>query len=60
MIFTSYFAHIKKLAGEHPDLQYVSIAGKTPEWLDGSVIKVFKYSKLAPQWKWWREWHDKF
>lgn len=60
MIYTSYFAHVKKLVGQHPHLKFVSIAGKTPDWFDGTQISILKYSKLAPKWDWWRIWHDKF
>ena len=39
---------------------FVSIAGKTPNWFDNSLVEVLKYSKLAPHYEWWSVWHEKF
>ncbi len=45
---TSYFAKVRKEKGN-----LVSIAGKTPAGFPGRI-----YKKLAPQYIWWKEWHD--
>ena len=42
MIYTSYFANIKKLP---KDLKLVSIARGTPDWFTGS-----RCEELAPSW----------
>ena len=39
---------------------FVSIAGKSPEWIAGIGVKLVKYGKLAPRWAWWSEWKEKF
>ena len=43
MIYTSYFAKIKKLEQSH--ITPISIALKSPDWYHGS-----EYKKLAPTW----------
>jgi hypothetical protein len=43
MIYTSYFAHIKKLDNQYTNL--ISIARKSPDWFKGR-----EYKKLAPSW----------
>lgn len=43
MIYTSYFAHIKKLDKQYTNL--ISIARKSPDWFKGR-----EYKKLAPSW----------
>lgn len=60
MIYTSYFSKVKALYGQNPNLVFISIAGKTPNWFDNSLIDVLRYSKLAPKYEWWRVWHEKF
>lgn len=60
MICTSYFSNVKRLAGLKPRMVFVSIAGKTPDWFDGSVIRIEKYGRLAPKWSWWSEWKRLF
>lgn len=60
MIYTSYFSKVKALAGKNLDLVFVSIAGKTPNWFDNSLIEIHKFKKLMPKYDWWSEWHDKF
>ena len=46
MIYTSYFGNIKKLQSR-PGLEFISIAGKTPDWFTGA-----KLSLLAPKHDW--------
>ena len=60
MIYTSYFSKVKHIAGKNPDLEFVSIAGKTPEWLEDGLIKIHKFKDLTPKYKWWKVWHEKF
>lgn len=60
MIYTSYFHEIKAILAKDPQLVLVSIAGKTPEWLEGVCFEVLKYKPLMPQFSWWNEWHQKF
>lgn len=60
MIYTSYFAVLKKVLAQDPNLVPVSIAGKTPTWLEGSIIEVNKYKPLMPHYDWWSQWHSKF
>lgn len=60
MLYTSYFSKVKALYGTNPNLVFVSIAGKTPNWFDNSLIQMLKYPKLAPHYTWWKIWHDKF
>ncbi len=55
MIYTSYFGNLNKLQQLDTQIVPVSIAGKTPDWFTGK-----KYRKLAPQYEWWKEWHDKY
>jgi hypothetical protein len=53
MIYTSYFAQLKKLP---PDVIPISICGKAPEWYTG-----LQYKKLAPKYNFFMEWkknHD--
>jgi uncharacterized protein (DUF488 family) len=48
MIYTSYFANLKKL----PDtIIPISICGKAPEWYTG-----IQYKKLAPKYAFFMEW----
>lgn len=54
MIYTSYFAKIKKL--ENNNIIPISICGKAPEWYKG-----LQYKKLAPKYGFFMEWkknHD--
>lgn len=60
MIFTSYFSNVKYIAVKKPDLEFVSIAGKTPKWLEDSLIKIHKFKDLMPKYEWWKTWHEKF
>ena len=60
MIYTSYFSNVKYIAGKKPDLEFVSIAGKTPEWLKDGLIKIHKFKDLMPKYEWWKIWHEKF
>lgn len=48
MIYTSYFANLKKLP---PNVVPVSICGKAPDWYNG-----FQYKKLAPKYGFFMEW----
>jgi uncharacterized protein YeaO (DUF488 family) len=53
MIYTSYFANLKKLP---PDVIPISICGKAPDWYKG-----VQYKKLAPKYDFFMEWkktHD--
>jgi uncharacterized protein YeaO (DUF488 family) len=53
MIYTSYFANLKKLP---PDCIPISICGKAPSWYTG-----LQYKKLAPKYGFFMEWkktHD--
>jgi hypothetical protein len=47
MIYTSYFSK----SGLVPNP--ISIAGKCPDFFKGP-----EYKKLAPQYSWWKQWHD--
>jgi hypothetical protein len=47
MIYTGYFAQLKHY--KNP----ISIAGKPPAFYTGP-----EYKKLAPHYKWWKQWHD--
>lgn len=60
MIYTSYFYKVKSLIGLNSNLVFVSVAGKTPQWLEDSCIKIYKYPKLASKYCWWKVWKDKF
>jgi len=61
MIFTSYFGNVKKLMGLHPQMKFVSIAGKTPEWfLDDKNLNGLQFKKLMPKYSWWSQWHSTF
>lgn len=59
MIYTSYFGNMKKFKTLHPNMCFVSIAAKTPDWFF-DYKNCYSYKLLAPKWKWWKEWHDKF
>lgn len=50
MIYTSYFANLKKLP---KDMTPVAICGKSPDWYKG-----LEYKKLAPRWWFFKEWKD--
>lgn len=53
MIYTSYFANIKKLP---QNIVPISICGKAPDWYKG-----LQYKKLAPKYEFfmkWKETHD--
>lgn len=53
MIYTSYFANLKKLP---PNVIPISICGKAPDWYKG-----LQYKKLAPKYGFFMEWkktHD--
>lgn len=52
MIYTSYFGNINKLK-KLGYTNFISIAGKTPDWFTGK-----KYKFFAPKYYWWKEWHD--
>ena len=60
MIYTSYFAKVKSIAEKKPDTVFVSIAGKSPDWIEKSGTKLIRYGKLAPKWTWWSEWKRTF
>jgi len=60
MIYTSYFSNVKYIAGKKPDLVFVSIAGKTPDWFNDSILEVHKFKDLMPKYEWWKIWHEKF
>lgn len=48
MVYTSYFANIKKLP---PNTTVISICGKAPDWYKG-----IQYKKLAPKYGFFMEW----
>lgn len=60
MIYTSYFSKVKALAGQNPNLVFVSIAGIIPNWFDNSLIEIIKFEKLIPKCDWMYEWCEKF
>lgn len=53
-IFTSYFGNKHYLLSSGYKNLW-SIAGITPEWF---YHVGERYSKLAPKYSWWKEWHD--
>lgn len=55
MIYTSYYNNIKNLQLFDNNLEFISIAGKKPNW-----INIKEYKTLAPKYEWWKEWTDKF
>lgn len=59
MLYTSYFSNVKNIKSRCPNMTFVSIAGKTPEWFS-SMDNFFYYPAFAPKYSWWKEWHDKF
>lgn len=50
MIYTSYFAKLKKLPS---DIVPISICGKAPVWYQG-----IQYKKLAPKYNFFKEWQE--
>ena len=50
MIYTSYFANIKKLPNNYIP---ISICGKAPDWYKG-----LQYKKLAPKWEFFKKWKE--
>ena len=58
MIYTSYFGNIKRILNENKDVEFFSIAGKSPDFYKKE--NRFELSILAPKYKWWKEWKDKF
>ena len=58
MIYTSYFGNIKRILNENKDVEFFSIAGKSPDFYKNE--NRFELLILAPKYKWWKEWHDKF
>lgn len=60
MIYTSYFSKVKALAGQNPNLVFVSIAGIIPNWFDNSLVEIIKFEKLIPKCDWMYEWCEKF
>jgi len=58
MIYTSYFGNLKKLEGKFPNMVFINISGKAPDWFLSDYR--LEYRKLAPKASWWYVWHDKF
>lgn len=58
MTYTSYFGNIKCIKQFDENAVLVSIAGKTPDWFFPKLG--LKMHEFAPQWSWWKEWHDRF
>ena len=62
MIYTSFFGNLDNILSM-PNTNIVSIAGWSPERFIrltfDNPLKFFKYSKLVPEYMWWKEWHDK-
>ena len=52
-IYTSYYANMKKIKEKYPDVTFISIAMKKPDY-----IEVLEYKKLAPKWSFWKIWKD--
>jgi uncharacterized protein (DUF488 family) len=62
LIYTSSFDNVKKLK-ELSYLNFISIAGNTPEWFEQNIKKYnnqhyFKFQELAPKYSWWKDWND--
>ena len=58
MIYTSYFGNIKRILNENKDVEFFSIAGKSPDFYKKE--NRFELPILAPKYKWWKKWKDKF
>ena len=58
MTYTSYFGNIKCIKQFDENAVLISIAGKTPDWFFPKLG--LKMHEFAPQWSWWKEWHEKF
>lgn len=55
MIYTSYYNNIDRIKTLLiPDAVFISVSGLTP------IDNILKYKQLMPQYKWWKDWHDKF
>lgn len=53
-LLTSYFDSPRVSGGKRRDTVFVSVAGRSPDWIE------FKCRKLAPKRAWWNYWHSKF
>ena len=58
MIYTSYFGNIKRIVKENKNVEFFSIAGKSPDFYKNE--NRFELPILAPRYTWWKEWYDKF
>ena len=58
MIYTSYFGNIKRILEENKNVEFFSIAGKSPDFYKNE--NRFELSILAPRYTWWKEWYVKF
>ena len=60
MIYTSSFDNVKNLK-DLGYLNFISIAGNTPEWFEQNIKKYnhyYKFQELAPKYTWWKDWND--
>lgn len=53
MIYTSYYANMKKISARFPNLVAISIAAKPPRGYDG-----LEYKKLAPKYDFFKKWKE--
>lgn len=53
MIYTSYYANMKKITARFPNLVSISIAAKHPRGYDG-----LEYKKLAPKYDFFKKWKE--
>lgn len=59
MIYTSYFGKVKAISKADPSAVFVAVCGGLPSYFKESPNARWLKS-VAPKWKWWSEWHDKF
>ena len=62
MIYTSSFDNVKNLK-DLGYLNFISIAGNTPEWFEQNIKKYhghhyYKFQELAPKYSWWKDWNN--
>ena len=60
MIYTSSFDNVKNLQ-DLGYLNFISIAGNTPEWFEQNIKKYnhyYKFQELAPKYSWWKDWNN--
>lgn len=52
-IYTSYFANMKRIKEKFPNVFFISIAAKKPDYID-----IMEYKKLAPKFSFWKIWKN--